>query len=327
MRFGVRTFYRDALLGATLLLTACFAISYRTIWCQIQAAAIILVSIAALVFRENERKQRIELGIKQQNLVYCMCCQRTSQTSLTFGSRVAALQKESTLYEKLSVPVFGSSLMLTVWIVWVAYSALFHEGAHEAAVNQEIEVIFGFSEQLPPVLHTIRTFVLFSMAMFSYFANATFALIHLSVVLLCALLPPSTATAQALTLGELISRTAQFCALFFVSEVYEMNFRYAMWLRAPKVERNSVLTAIQNAFKKDVEVRKPRSSDVPRDAVSIELLAESEVGRSHYLSSSAAHLLTALRSSWVLLVPREAVALSFVQIFIIAFLLYSDRKN
>jgi len=328
LRFGARTFFRDALLSSLVLLAAGLAINYRTIWCQIQAAAIIVIAITALLCKERERKERVELGIKQQSLVYCLCCQRTSQTALTFGSRVALQQHESTIYEKLFVPVYGCSLMLSVWVIWVAYSALFHEGAHEAAVNQEIEVIFGFSEQLPPVLHTIRTFLLFMMAILSLFVNSAFSLIHMTVVLLCALLPPSTATAQTLTLGELTSRTALFCALFLIAESYEMNLRHNLWIRNARNERNTLLIAIQNAFKRDQEpLRARKQKPIDPQSVSIEVLSESEIGRSHYLSNSAAHLVTALRSCWILLVPREAVPLVITQIIIMLFLIYSERKK
>lgn len=328
LRFGARTYFRDAFLSSLVLLSAGLAINYRTIWCQIQAAAIIVIAITALLCKERERKERVELGIKQQNLVYCLCCQRTSQTALTFGSRVALQQHESTIYEKLFVPVYGCSLMLTVWVIWVAYSALFHEGAHEAAVNQEIEVIFGFSEQLPPVLHTIRTFLLFTMAILSLFVNSTFSLIHLAVVLLCALLPPSTSTAQTLTLGELTSRTALFCTLFLIAESYEMNLRHNLWIRNARNERNTLLVAIQNAFKRDQEpLRARKQKPVDPQSVSIEVLSESEIGRSHYLSNSASHLVTALRSCWILLVPREAVPLVITQIIIMLFLIYSERKK
>lgn len=331
LRFGARNYFRDALIASIVLLAAGLAIVYRTIWCQIQAAAIILITIAALLCKERERKERVELGIKQQSLVYCMCCQRTNQTALTFGSRVALQQHDSTIYEKLAVPVFGCSLMLLVWVIWIAYSALFHEGAHEAAVNQEIEVIFGFSEQLPPVLHTIRTFLLFMMAMLSLFANTTFAVWHMAAVLLCALLPPSTATAQTLTLGELTARTALFCSLYVVAETYEMNLRHNLWIRNSRNERNSLLVAIQNAFKRDIESARAKTiaqQRVPEQrAIYIDVLSESEVGRSYNLCNSVASLATGLRSCWILLVPREAAPLAIVQIIIMLFLIYSERKK
>lgn len=322
LRFDARSYFFNAFCATALLLAAGLAINYRTVWCQIQAGAIIAVTIVALACREHERKERTEKGIKQQHLVYCLNCRRTSSVALVFGSRVAAERAATTIYEKLFVPIFSCSLMLGTWVVWVAYSALFHEGAHEKAFDQAIEVIFGFSENLPSVVHSMRALALFAAAVFSLFAKQSFSLWHAILILACSLFPPASGTAQELTLAELTARTALYATLFIVAETFELNARYCAWLRASRAERNGVLLAVQNALKGDRGA--DRSTGAPL-SIGIDLLTEVDVGRAYSLHTSAARVVTALRCGWILIVPCGATILGVIQVGLMLYLVARER--
>jgi len=332
LRLRVGTFFAPALASTALLLAAGVAVNYRTIYCQIQAAAVVLVAAAAVHVRERERKRRTETGVKEQRIVYCLQCGRTSETALAFGALVALTRGESSIYEKLHVPLFNASLMLGVWAAWVAYGALFHEGAHEAAVNAALEVSFGFSDTLPALVHAARLVALFAAAVVSLFARRAFALPHLGVLFLAALLPPAGATAQALSLGELTSRTALFAALFLVADAFELNARYCAWLRSPHSERNVVIAAVHCALKGDKPLPRPAPAPAPEGSVSLDILSEAAAaagadvgGRSYSLHNSAAHLVTALRSAWVLLVSCEGASLALVLLVLMLALMLRER--
>lgn len=322
LKFRRRRYFSSALLASALLLAAGVAINYRTVWCQIQAAAVIAITFVAMLFRERERKERTEHGVKQQHIVYCLNCRRTNQTALSFGSRVAVTRAESSIYEKLFVPIFSGSLMLGVWAGWIAYGALFHEGAHEAAVNEAIEVFFGFSDELPIFIHTMRAWLLFLFAVVSLFTHASFSLYHVVFLLLCSLLPPASATAQALSLDELTARTSLFCALFIVAETFEQNARYCAWLRTARGERNVVLVALHSALKGDRGTRPLVSTN----HASIDVLSETEVGRAYSFFASASRIVSALRSSWILLVPLSGVPLGIVQVALMLALIARERS-
>ena len=324
LRFRPRAFFLPALLASGVALLTGVAVAYRTEWCQVQALAVILLVGGALLWRERERRERVEYGIKQQNIVYCLNCRRTSQIALAFGSRVAATREESTAYEKLFVPVFSVSVLLLGLAAWIAYGALFHEGAHEAAEMKAIEVLFGFSDTLPRLISSARVLLLFGVTILSLFLSQKFALVHAGVVFLCALLPPASATPQALSLSELTARIALYCTLFIVAETFEMSARHCAWLRCTTTpsERNTILLAFYCASKGDRGTRPL----VDTASTSIDVFSEIECGRDYSVYRSAARLTSALRSVWILLVSSEVAALGVLQVLLMLALLARERK-
>lgn len=322
LHFRVGGYFRPALIASAAALLTGVGVSYRTQWCQVQAVAVILLVALALFARESERRTRVEYGIKQQNIVYCLNCRRTTNTALSFGTNVALARTESTAYEKLFMPVFSASLLLLGVAAWIAYGALFHEGAHEAAENKAIEVLFGFSDTIPGIIRSARVAILFLASILSLFLTSRFAIVHAVITFLAALLPPASGTPQALALTELIARIALYCTLFVVAETYELNARYCAWLRNAPVERNTLLLAVYCALKGD-RGTKPL---VDTASTTIDVFSEVEIGRDYSMYRSASRITTVLRSGWVLLVSCEGSALGVLQLLVMLLLLARERK-
>lgn len=325
-------FFLSSVLAFIVLQLAVPAVTYRAAWCQMQAYTALALLCVAIVLRERERRDQIELVVKPIDSVYCAECRRDDALSIIVGRRAHTAGSDSA-YERLFAPSVRCSLMVALWLAWLAYGALFHEGLHEHAIDSVVRAAIGFSSYVPEALRTARALVYFAMALVSLLAPQS-APVHLALAALLLPFPTRTATPQALSFVSLAARTSLFVALFVVADLFEQVTAHCRWLRQHDPERSMTLAACEMAAGRARRVRLKRSGGVDSGSASAgdvridmeHAMQPSEVyGRRYSAHAAVRYFLVALRSAWLLVVSHRFMALGALQLALMLVMIARER--
>ena len=320
-------FFLASLAAFLALELAAWGVANRAIWCQLQAYTGIGLLVLVLLTRERERRDKTELLVKPMDSVYCASCCSTESISVIVGSR--AREYDNTVYQQLYVPMVRNSLMLALWLSWLAYGALFHEGRHEHAENSALSAVVGFSAYLPQALRTARALAYFVLALLSLVEPRT-ALVHTVIAVLLLPFPTGSATPQSLTLISLAARTSLFVALFVVAEIFELNSVHCRWLRKHDNDKAVTLAACEMALERAKRVRLKRVEQ-PAGANSTDTIIdvgdESAFGRRYSPHMATRYFLVALRSAWILVVSHSFMVLGVLQLALMFVAIARERST
>lgn len=347
---------RRRALGLLFQLALCLLLlTMRHAWCQAQAYAAIWSAIVAFVAHRAAHCDVANKLTSSDAKRYCTTCCSENGNSVAVGVERAP----PSYYERLFYrPVALAHIAFTI-SAWIAYGALFHEGAHttlEDALLVEsrprAELGTGallLPETLPWLLRNLRVLALVTLAAFSGalvkgVRSWRFERAHVVLFVALLLLPDSRSTPQALAGSQLALRSALFVALFWASEQLERARAHLDFVSHYTQASSALLLSVMMANR---EARRSRLSE-ERAAESSSLAIEANAGRTavrkrhsmlqtpielHQRRTSDAVLSGArslLRSAWVLMcapIARNAPALSLLCLLVVLAWLVRARTH
>jgi hypothetical protein len=334
--------WKAIIFSFVLLEAGALSVSYRAHLCQAQAYAIIVLAIIAMANMLLYGSLRRDSVVEIKKEVYCADLSKSSHIAVTPG-RLSADVVSS--YERLYFSQVRLWLPLLVWLVWVAYGALFHSGPHSNNVEHELLVDLGnVGESTPALLKEARLYALAfcgigSILLTGWFRRDTKDGTSSSVIvpvaeqrwqsllwLLFALLlffPSRESTAQALVPSLLAARTALFFVLFVLSESMNRLVHYERWLRCYRAFTQAILVAIQIALggAKPMTLKEDRIKDMENG---IDTMAPPppaprlrRPNSATLISSELVKYCSIMQSAWILLASERFYPVAFAQVLAI----------
>ena len=335
-----------------LLEAGALAVGFRAHLCQAQAYAIIVLAIFAMTSMLLYGSLRRDSLVEIKKEVYCADLSRSSHIAVTPG-RLSVDVVSS--YERLYFSQVRLWLPLFVWLVWVAYGALFHSGPHSDKIEHDLLIDLGnVGENTPALLKQLHLYSLAfcglaSLALTGWFRRDTKDGSSSSVVIpiaeqrwqtllwvLFALLlffPSRESTAQALVPSMLAARTALFFVLFVLAESVNRLVHYERWLRCYRAFTQAILVAIQIALggAKPMTLKEDRIKDMENG---IDTMAPpppvprlKRPNSSTLISAELVKYCSILQSAWILLANERLYPLAFLQVLAMLFAHAHMRKK
>lgn len=284
------------LLSTTFLMLGCVAVSHRGLFCQLQAYVVIVTLIVSYIMYDSRvedmkgRRSSIHGGL------HCVDCGGPSRAVVKVGWN----HKAGTLYDAVFYDPINVWAMLAVWGGWVAYGALFHEGAHIADENALLEESSG-------VLRTVRVFLLVTFSFSSLLGPSEHTYQTAFVCAILTLFPDVRSTPHSLDAVELAVRTGVFITLFITSEIlhrFEDLSDYVTHFDTPHRLALRVFTDVLGT----AQTRRLSRKDC------ITVTCPPEPARYDH------HIRTIISSFWVLVCPPHHYVPALVQVLICLFM-------
>ena len=319
------------------------AVAYRSVLCQLQAYAILVVSTAAFVMAINDASLRNECTGKSVKSPYCIECKLESRAVITIGRY---LPRISSNYERFYMRPLRVHIGICAWIAWIAYGSLFHEARHNDTEDAYIaRMIASLTEDVSgaTVLHTLRlcrNFLLFANALYSIFSENSTAgdpggRTHSSMVwstrstilfFLLLFVPTSESTAQALGTLELLGRTGLFAALFVSTEALTRAQQYRFWVgsyvSASQIQLVGLLMAL------GVVKRRRPGKNCTAETIQVAVADEPPIVGSRFsLDGTLAKGAVIVRCAWLLVSSNAGLVLGLVQLFVTLVLYCRARSD
>jgi hypothetical protein len=329
-----------------LLTIGSLAVAFRIYLCQAQAYAIIVLTIIAGSTMLLHTSQRRESLVKIKKEVYCADLSQTSHIAVTPG-RLSGTVVSS--YEQLYFTRVRVWVPLIVWLVWVAYGALFHSGPHTEHVSHELLIdISNVGDETPAMLRVARLYLLVfcalsSMAITQWFRRRDARESEVTIVkmsegeqrwqcriwLLFALLlffPARESTAQALLPMRLLARTSLFLVLFVLSESVNRLVHYERWIRCYHGFTQAILVAIQISLgkAKTMPLKEERAQELVKCIDKMEppppVLEPRKQNSPDLLTNEIVKYCAVLQSSWVLFASEAVYPVALFQVLVFLFM-------
>jgi len=333
-----------------LLTGGALAVAYRTTLCQLQAYAILLLSIVALGLAVQHASLRRECTVEVLRSPYCIECKGESRAAMVIGQFVSAV---SSNYERFYMRVPRLHLALVAWLAWIAYGSLFHGARHNAAEDAYVARVAAalssgaVGSAVAAHLREARVVVLWLNALYSLLVEhwrvrtigtpvhqqqqsaAHRALQSTGLFFALLFAPTAESTAQSLSPLSALARTALFAALFFADETLGRAHQYAAWINSYTASYRVQLVGLLMALGSAKPHRPSKSRQVDDVVIPLHGAASASpiVGRRFSLDGKLAEWAVVVRCAWLLVANNGALALGLVQLALTLALLAVVRRD
>lgn len=345
------------LAGVAALVVGSFGVAYRVYFCRAPAFVALAIGALALMLYLQAKSRRRERSIKTIRSVYSLDHATRVQAALALGARAS---DTSSHYERLHYERCRTWLLLTLWVLWLFYGAVFHSGEHAPSEDALLVDLTGVGTDVPHLARIARLYLLALVAVASLwysFASSDagsdpsamvesgrgldsdidvrggWPMVFTVSFFVLLFLPTPDSTPQALHVTQLISRTVVFASLFAASEVFDSTLRYTRWLAAYNNATAELIEGTQMALGR--VHRRPLLAPSPertRSEARLDQLAPppsaavaSDVARSFSLLDAVARWGIVLRSAWVLVASAEAHHLALLELLVVLGLIVRMR--
>lgn len=321
---SARRYLHPAAFALGVLEAGSLAVAQRSVLCQLQAYAILIVSCVAFASYAYHNSVRRECAVETFTSPYCVDCKGESRGVLIVGRRT---NEVSSGYEQLYANPLRVHFAIFVWLAWIAYGSVFHEAQHTASEDAYVsELVHNLTsgpwlDSLLPHVRTLRIVTLFVVACYDSSKRAAPHVVYTTALFFVLLFFPSAqSTAQALHTVELLSRTAVFVTLFVLAEIVERAEHYRDWLggydEAYRIHLTGLLMAIGRA-----RPLRPKSEEI-----FIPVCGPDAVGRSFSIERHLASWRIVVRSAWILVASDAAIGLAVVESLYLLYRLVVARQ-
>jgi hypothetical protein len=301
----------DALLFLLLSLASA-AVANRERLCQLQAYAVLLVSLAAVAFYAHYCQTKREATVETLRKPYCVDCHGESRGALVVGRRSSEV---ASAYERMHVPLARRHIFIVIWLAWIAYGSIFHEAQHELEEDSVLQTV-SHSAATAHYVRWLRVFALWFIAMLDTLRRSTLHIGWASAVFYLLLFFPShDSTPQALSGAELFARTALFLTLAVLSEALQRVEHYCQWIEGYDNTYQTHLAGLLMALGQAMPL-KPRVARTS-DQLFIPILDPGVAGRDFSLTVYLVNWRLVLRAAWILVSCNAAIGFALLQAAVI----------
>jgi hypothetical protein len=318
-------FYLPSFVGVILiLLCGCLGVSEQQVWCQMQGYTLLALATLALFLYIKHKADLLEQTVESMRTLYCVECCKESRGSLMVGRLTATIGSN---YERLFAAPPRFYLAIIIWLAWIVYGSVFHEGQHALAEEAFLDALVESRAFHVHFLRTVRILVLFAISAALCFLPPAKSLIMYSSVVFFLLLffPDEDSSAQTLSLWQIMAKTSLFFCLFFCAELAERARQYRLWIESYSVVYETHLACVLMAM----GIAKPMrlTDDSTSDDVIIPIADPSINGTRFSLVGMLSRWSILLKSSWILLAGDAFLMFGALQITLLLVQLLLERRR
>jgi hypothetical protein len=306
-----------------VLLVAGAGVTERQAWCQLQGYTILIVSTLALFLYVRHQANLVEETVESVRAHYCVECCKESRSALIIGRLTKEIPSN---YERLfpSHPRFYFALF--IWLAWIAYGAVFHEGQHALAEEALIDSLFSKQNLHSHSLRSLRMLLLFaiSIAICVMPQQKTVIIYSSATFFLLMFFPDENSSAQTLGSLQMAARTGVFICLFLLAELADRAREYRLWIDRYNSVCETHLICLQMAL--GVAHPLPLLKECTTDHIITPIADPSIHGARFSFVSMLSRWSVVVKTAWVLVVSDLFVLLASVQLVLLLMQFAHERR-